>query len=110
VKAMDEAFDDKLKAAFAKADAKTYCSIEFVAGVVKKLNRFNRQRLLILGGTASIGSLIAASQLRHLAGGFQYETGIMAEVFAVFPPEAIISMALALIMTGFGFLLPASNR
>lgn len=107
---MDEAFDAKLKTAFAKADAQTQVSAEFVNALAKKLNRFNRQRLIILGGAASIGALIAASQLRYLADKFQYETGIVAEVFAVFPPEVMISVVLAVIMTGFGSLLPASNR
>jgi putative NADH-flavin reductase len=107
---MDGSFDDKLKAAFAKADAQTINSTEFVDGVVEKLDRFNRQRLIILGGAASIGSLIAASQLQRLANEFQFEAGLIAELFAVFPPEVIVSMALALIMTGFGYLLPANNR
>jgi len=110
VMTMDGAFEDKLKAAFAKADAQTVSSTEFVDGVVKRLDRFNRQRVIILGGAASIGALIAASQLRRLTTEFQFETGIIAEVFAILPPSTMISVVLAVMMAGFGFLLPASNR
>lgn len=107
---MDDAFDAKLKAAFNRADAQIVASQEFVEGLVKKVGRSNRQRWLILGSAASLGSVIAASQLERLADQFKFETGIYAQIFAIMPPEAMTSIVLAAIMAGFGLVLPATSR
>jgi len=107
---MDDAFDAKLRAAFASADAQTRASPELVANLVKKLGRANRQRWMVLASAAGLGSLIAASQLEQIAEEFTFETGLLAHVFAVMPPENMVSIALAAIMAIFGFILPAHNR
>ncbi|VAV87363.1 hypothetical protein MNBD_ALPHA06-155 [hydrothermal vent metagenome] len=107
---MEDAFDAKLAAAFARADAQISASQQFVEQLLRRLGRTNRQRWMILGSAASAGSLIAASQLERLADNIHFETGMFAQVFAIIPPQAMTSMALAAIMTAFGMVLPATNR
>ncbi len=107
---MDDAFDAKLRAAFAAADAQIMASAEFVEHLTRKLGQTNRQRWMVLGSAASLGSLIAASQLERLAGEYKFETGVFAQIFAIMPPEAITSIALAAIMAAFGLVLPATSR
>jgi len=107
---MEDAFDAKLKAAFARADAKTIASQEFVEQLLKRLGLANSQRWLILGSAASVGALIAGSQVERLAIEFATETDWMAQVFMILPPSAITSMVLAGIMAAFGLVLPATSR
>lgn len=97
---MDEAFDARLRAAFAHAAEPLERDTEaeaFAHKMAQRLARPDRKRTLMLGGAGSTGSAIAGSQLETVFSGFQAPAadGIWAAVGFLATPEAMAAFAMA---------------
>ena len=108
---MDDAFDQRLKAAFADADAPMQRESEadaFMQKVVNRLSSPDRKRVLILGGAGSTGSAIAGTQLEGL---FNQVTapatdGLLANVAFLMSPEVMAAGAMAIAVGVVAAVLP----
>ena len=107
---MDDAFDERLKAAFAKAAEpleREEASDAFTHGVMQRLSHPNRKRVLLLGGAGSTGSAIAGSQLEGVMGNLQMPTdGAWATVGLLMTPEALAAAAMAVTLGLVATILP----
>ena len=107
---MDDAFDERLKAAFADAAAPLERESEserFAKTVVDRLSRPDRKRVLILGGAGSTGSAIAGSQLETLFGNVHMPAdGIMASAAFLMSPEVMAAAAMAVAVGVVATVLP----
>ncbi len=107
----DDAFDAKLRAAFAAAEPEP--EEEFIQRVTARLGQPGRRRMLIIGGAGAGGSTIASTQLEDLysqvtsaAGG---SLGDASVVLALLRPETLAAVTLALMVTALAFFLPSSR-
>lgn len=110
---MEDAFDARLKAAFAAAqqpgedDAK-----HFAEAVIARLGRPNRRRTLVIGGAGTTGSALASTQLENLFSGVDLfdptssRLGEFAAVFNIVSPEMLAAVMLAAVVAGVAFVLP----
>ncbi len=107
---MDDAFDQRLKAAFANAQAPLEQPAEadaFSETVVKRLANPNRKRVLILGGAGSTGSAVAGTQLESVFSGLQVPAeGLVGNLSFLMAPEAMAAGALALAAGMVALVLP----
>lgn len=108
---IEDAFDVRLKAAF--ADAQEDCETDtesaeaFVKRVQGKIVRPDRRRMLLLGAAGSTGSAIAGTQLETFFSSVSIPEGsTMAVVAGLASPEVMAAGALALMISGFAFILP----
>jgi len=108
---MDDAFDARLKAAFAAAQEPLEQEAEarqFADKVTAHLAKPNRKRAIILGGAGSTGSAIAGTQLE---GAFGQVQGVSAEggwnmLLSFGSPEVMAAAALALAGLAVVMILP----
>jgi NAD(P)H-dependent FMN reductase len=107
---MDDAFDARLKAAFADAAAPLERESEsdaFAKSVVERLSRPDRKRVLILGGAGSTGSAIAGSQLETVFGNLHMPAdGLMANAAFLISPEVMAAAAMAVAVGLVAAVLP----
>ena len=107
---MDDAFDQRLKAAFADAAAPMERESEadrFTKRVMDRLSNPDRKRVLILGGAGSTGSAIAGTQLEGLFGNLQLPAdGLMANAAFLMSPEVMAAAAMALAVGMVAVVLP----
>lgn len=108
---IEDAFDARLKAAFADAqhdyETDTESAEAFVKRVQGKIVRPDRRRILILGAAGSTGSAIAGTQLESFFANVSVPTeGIMASIAGFASPETLAAGVLALMISGFAFILP----
>ena len=107
---MDDAFDARLKAAFAQAAEPLNTETEadaFSHRVVKQLSNPDRKRILLLGGAGSTGSAIAGTQLEGLLGQVQLPTeGFMSNLGFLMSPEVMAAAAMALAVAMVATVLP----
>jgi putative NADH-flavin reductase len=107
---IDDAFDARLKAAFADAAApleREQESEEFARSVVERLARPDRKRVLLLGGAGSTGSAIAGTQLESIFDGMQlHGDGLMAGIAFLASPEVMAAGAMALAVALVATVLP----
>lgn len=107
---MEDAFDQRLKAAFAQAQAPLEQPTEaeaFAHKVVQRLSSPNRKRVLILGGAGSTGSAVAGTQLEGIFSSMPVPAdGIMANMAFLMSPEAMAAGALALAAGTVALVLP----
>ncbi|MBR9826094.1 MAG: hypothetical protein GYB36_09870 [Alphaproteobacteria bacterium] len=107
---MDDAFDQRLKAAFADAQAPLEAPSEadiFTDKVVKRLSSPNRKRVLILGGAGSTGSAVAGTQLEGVFSSMPVPAdGLLSNVAFLMSPEAMAAFALALAAGMVAVILP----
>jgi len=107
---MDDAFDARLKAAFAQAAEPLETETEaeaFSHRVVKQLSNPDRKRILLLGGAGSTGSAIAGTQLESVIGQMQVPTdGLLANVGFLMSPEALAAGAMAVAVAMVATVLP----
>ncbi|WP_291844688.1 hypothetical protein [Maricaulis sp.] len=107
---MDDAFDARLKAAFAQAaeplETETEADI-FSHRVVRQLSNPDRKRILLLGGAGSTGSAIAGTQLEGLLGQVHLPTdGLLANVGFLMSPEVMAAAAMAIAVGIVATVLP----
>lgn len=107
---MDDAFDARLKAAFASANEALETETEsnaFAKRVVDKLANPDRKRTLMLGGAGTTGSAVAGTQLESVFSGMQMPTeGLMSNVGMLMSPEAMATVALAFAVGTVAMVLP----
>lgn len=104
---MNDAFDERLRAAFAAAQPDEDEADAFVKKVRARMSHPMRRRAIILGGAGSTGSAVAGTQLESLFNTFQLPTeGWIASVTAFASPEVMATTVLALMIGGFAFILP----
>lgn len=107
---MDDAFDARLKAAFADAAAPLERDSEseaFSRSVVERLSRPDRKRVLILGGAGSTGSAIAGTQLESVFGSMHVPTeGLLANAGFLMSPEVLAAAAMAVAVGLVAAVLP----
>lgn len=107
---MNDAFDERLKAAFAQAAEPVQTESEaeaFAKKVAHRLANPDRKRVLILGGAGSTGSAVAGSQLENLFGNVQVPTeGLMANAAFLMSPEAMAAGAMAIAVATVALILP----
>ena len=107
---MDDAFDERLKAAFADAQAPLERESEseaFAHSVVERLSRPDRKRVLILGGAGSTGSAIAGSQLENIFGNMPLPSdGLLAGAAFLMSPEVMAAGAMAVAVGLVAVVLP----
>jgi len=107
---MDDAFDARLKAAFAQAVEPLETETEadrFAHRVVKQLANPDRKRVLILGGAGSTGSAIAGTQLESVLGQVQIPAeGLLSNVGFLMGPEVLAAGAMALAVGMVAMVLP----
>jgi hypothetical protein len=107
---MDDAFDQRLKAAFADAAAPLERETEsdaFARRVMERLANPDRKRVLILGGAGSTGSAIAGTQLENLFGNVQLPSdGLMATAGFLMSPEVMAAGAMAVAVGFVAAILP----
>lgn len=107
---MNDAFDERLKAAFAQAAEPVETESEaeaFAKKVADKLANPDRKRVLILGGAGSTGSAIAGSQLESVFGNVQVPTeGLLANAAFLMSPEAMAAGAMAITVATVALVLP----
>ena len=94
---MEDAFDQRLKAAFAQAAEPLERDAEadaFVEKVKHKLENPDRKRVLMLGGAGSTGSAIAGSQLESVFSNVSLPSeGAVASLAFLATPEALAAAA-----------------
>jgi len=107
---MDDAFDARLKAAFAQAAEPLETETEadrFSQRVIKQLGNPDRKRILLLGGAGSTGSAIAGTQLEGLLGQVQIPAeGLLSNVGFLMGPEVLAAGAMALAVGMVAMVLP----
>ncbi|MEN0651812.1 MULTISPECIES: hypothetical protein [Hyphobacterium] len=108
---IEDAFDARLKAAFADAQDDYETDREsadaFVKRVQNRIARPDRRRILILGAAGSTGSAIAGTQLETFFSGVNVPAdGVMASIAAFASPETMAAGVLAIMISGFAFILP----
>ncbi|ABI65492.1 MULTISPECIES: hypothetical protein [Maricaulis] len=107
---MDDAFDARLKAAFAQAAEPLETETEadrFSQRVIKQLANPDRKRILLLGGAGSTGSAIAGTQLEGLLGQVQIPAeGLLSNVGFLMGPEVLAAGAMALAVGMVAMVLP----
>lgn len=107
---MNDAFDARLKAAFADAAAPLEREKEredFAKTVVERLSRPDRKRVLLLGGAGSTGSAIAGTQLESIFDGMHLPgDGLMAGISFLASPEVMAAGAMALAVALVAAVLP----
>jgi len=107
---MEDAFDQRLKAAFANAQAPLEQPAQadaFTEKVLKRLANPDRKRVLLLGGAGSTGSAVAGTQLEGLFSNMQMPTdGLLSNVAFLVSPEAMAAMALAMAAGMVALVLP----
>lgn len=108
---IEDAFDARLKAAFADAQDDYEQDAEsadaFVKRVQNKIVRPDRRRILILGAAGSTGSAIAGTQLESFFSGVDIPAdGILASVAGFATPETMAAGVLAIMISGFAFIIP----
>jgi len=107
---MNDAFDERLKAAFAQASAPLESETQadaFTKRVVERLSNPNRKRALVLGGAGSTGSAIAGTQLEGVFSGLEIPTeGLMSNVSFLMSPEIMAAAALAIAVATVAMILP----
>ncbi|MHA6288347.1 hypothetical protein [Maricaulis sp. CAU 1757] len=108
---MDDAFDARLRAAFADAARPLERDSEaraFSHAVAQRLAQPDHKRILILGGAAAAGAAVAGSQLIRLLGGLRLPGGenFWAETAQMAGPEAVIALAMAGTLGLVATLLP----
>lgn len=107
---IDDAFDARLKAAFANAAAPLERESEseaFAKSVVERLSRPDRKRVLLLGGAGSTGSAIAGTQLESIFNGIQVPNdGLMAGLTFLASPEVMAAGAMAVAVALVAVVLP----
>ena len=107
---MNDAFDERLKAAFAQAAEPVETEAEadaFAHKVMHKLANPDRKRVLILGGAGSTGSAIAGTQLEGLFGNMQVPTeGLLANASFLMGPETMAAGAMAVAVAVVAMILP----
>jgi hypothetical protein len=109
---IDDAFDARLKAAFAAAEPEA--SEAFVERVSSRLARSGRRRVLIIGGAGAGGSTIASTQLEALFRQAESPTGVLSWLgggdpgfLALIQPETLAAVTLALMVAAFAYFLPS---
>jgi hypothetical protein len=106
---VEDAFDARLKAAFAAAEPKDDAE-SFTARVTGRLSEPARRRALIIGGAGAGGSTIASTQLqdlyRHATDAASGALGDYGVLLALLRPEALAAMTIALMVAVLAFLLP----
>jgi len=107
---MNDAFDARLKAAFADAAAPVERDSEreqFAQSVTNRIARPDRKRILILGGAGSTGSAIAGSQLETIFGNIHMPTeGLMASAAFLVSPEVMAAGVMAMTVALVAVVLP----
>lgn len=108
---VEDAFDARLKAAFANAredyEDDTESAEAFVKRVQGKVARPDRRRILILGAAGSTGSAVAGTQLETFFQGMSVPNeGLMASLAGFASPEVMAAGVLAIMISGFAFILP----
>jgi len=107
---MNDAFDERLKAAFAQAAKPLETEVQadaFANRVVERLSNPNRKRVLILGGAGSTGSAIAGTQLEGVFSGVEIPTdGLLSNVSFLMSPEIMAAAALAIAVGMVAMILP----
>jgi hypothetical protein len=107
---MNDAFDARLKAAFAEAAEPLATETEadaFSHRVVRQLSNPDRKRILILGGAGSTGSAIAGTQLESILGQIHIPTdGVLANVGFLVSPEVMAAAAMAVAVGMVAMVLP----
>jgi hypothetical protein len=108
----DDAFEARLKAAFAAAEPKD--GEAFSDRLMARVRFPDRRRTLILGAAGVAGSAIAATQLKDFyAQVIRGLSGPMGEIdhsgvlLALLRPEALAAMTVALMLAALAFLLPS---
>lgn len=111
---MNDAFDERLRAAFADAAAPLERESEserFAKTVTDRLSRPDRKRVLILGGAGSTGSAIAGSQLETIFGNWPVPTdGLLAGAAFLASPEVLAAGAMAVGVALVAAVLPRPDR
>lgn len=104
---MNDAFDERLRAAFAAAQPGEDQADAFVKKVKAKMSHPMRRRAVILGGAGSTGSAVAGTQLESLFNAVHLPTeGWIGTVATFATPEVMATTILALMIGGFAFILP----
>jgi hypothetical protein len=107
---MNDAFDQRLKAAFAEAAEplnETAEADRFAQRVVTQLSHPDRKRALMLGGAGSIGSALAGTQLEGVFNHVQVPTdGLLANFAFLMSPETLAALAMAITIGMVALILP----
>ena len=107
---MNDAFDQRLRAAFAEAAEPLNEQAEadaFAAKLVAQLSHPDRKRVLMLGGAGSIGSAIAGTQLEGVFDNVQIPTeGLLADFSYLMSPETLAAFAMAAALGMVALILP----
>lgn len=107
---MDDAFDARLRDAFANAAKPVEEPAQadaFTQKVIDQLANPDRKRVLLLGGAGSTGSAIAGSQLEGLFSSFALPSeGLVGQMALIATPEALAAAALAATAGMVAFILP----
>ena len=107
---MEDAFDARLKAAFASAAKpleENTSANAFAKSVVGRLNNPDRKRVLILGGAGSTGSAVAGTQLESVFGNMQLPAeGLLANASFLMSPETMAAAAMAVAAGMVALILP----
>lgn len=103
---LDDAFDAKLRAAFASANEQVGNSAEFVARLSRQIGREDRRRWWVLGSAASLGTIPMARAIGHLTEHAIFDTGLLQTLTANVSYQTIVVMGVAAVMVMFGLMLP----
>lgn len=106
---MDDAFDARLRAAFAAAAERQADPEGFARRVLARIARRQRRRLYVLGAAGAAGALLAGTQLLQLfrnLGPVTLDAGQYVPGAVSYSPEALAAAALALMVAAFAFILP----
>jgi hypothetical protein len=112
---IEDAFDARLKAAFAAAEPAA--DEAFLARVTARLGGPNRRRVLIIGGAGAGGSTIASTQLEDLFSQFgggaadaaSSWLGSGSGMLGFVQPETLAAVTLAIMVAAFAFFLPSRS-
>lgn len=103
---LDDAFDAKLQAAFARANEQIGNSQAFVERLSQRLSREDRRRWWVLGGAASLGTIPAMRAFSQLTEHAIFDTGLLQQVTANVSLQTLAIMGTAAVMVMFGIMLP----
>jgi putative NADH-flavin reductase len=107
---MNDAFDERLKAAFARAAESLETEKQadaFAHRVVTRLSNPGRKRFIMLGGAGSTGSAVAGTQLEGVLSNVQVPTeGLMANAAFLMSPEVMAAAAIAIAVGTVATILP----